>query len=97
MIRDAKIAGLVNRLVEHSPWMAMDVREYIEQIERRRDALLNLPNLVPTNWCDPLLTGPDSICGPPYDCRAIEKLLRGIQDRLRAAIADVEAALETKV
>jgi hypothetical protein len=44
-----------------------------------------LSDLVPTNWCDPLLTGPDAIKGPPYDGRAIEKLLRGVQDRIRAA------------
>lgn len=44
-------------------------------------------DLVPTNWCDPLLTGPEGIGKPPYDCRDIEKLLRGVQDRIRAAEA----------
>lgn len=39
---------------------------------------------VPTNWTDSLLTGKDGIKGPPYDCREIEKLLRGTQDRIRA-------------
>lgn len=44
-----------------------------------------LSDLVPTNWCDSLLTGPEGIGKPPYDCRHIEKLLRGVQDRIRAA------------
>lgn len=38
--------------------------------------------LVPTNWSDPLLTG-DGVARPPLDCRGIESLLRGIQDRIR--------------
>lgn len=36
---------------------------------------------VPTNWCDPLLTGP-GVGGLP--ARETEALLRGIQDRIRA-------------
>jgi len=44
-----------------------------------------LSDLVPTNWTDPLLTGPNGIGQPPYDCRQIEKLLRGVQDRIREA------------
>lgn len=40
-------------------------------------------NLVPTNWCDPLLTGPKAV-KLPLDQRGVEKLLRGIQDRIRA-------------
>ena len=39
-------------------------------------------NLVPTNWCDPLLTG-DGAARPPLNERDIEALLRGIQDRIR--------------
>lgn len=39
--------------------------------------------LVPTNWCDSLLTGKDA---PelPLGGREVEALLRGIQDRIRA-------------
>lgn len=39
--------------------------------------------LVPTTWLDELLTGKDA---PklPLDARAVEALLRGIQDRIRA-------------
>lgn len=38
---------------------------------------------VPGNWCDSLLTGPEAP-KPPLDHRAVERLLRGIQDRIRA-------------
>ena len=30
-----------------------------------------LSDLVPTSWIDPLLTGPDGIGDPPWDCRHI--------------------------
>lgn len=40
--------------------------------------------LVPTNWCDELLTGKDAPKGP-LDNRGVEQLLRGIQDRIRNA------------
>lgn len=36
---------------------------------------------VPTNWCDPLLTGPNVGDLP---ARETEALLRGIQDRIRS-------------
>ena len=39
---------------------------------------------VPTNWCDSLLTGPEGIGLPPYDCPKIERLLRGVQERIKA-------------
>lgn len=45
--------------------------------ERKRCA-----NLVPTNWCDPLLTG-KAAAKLPLGAREIEALLRGIQDRIR--------------
>ena len=38
--------------------------------------------MVPTNWCDALLTG-DGVARPPLGERSIEALLRGIQDRIR--------------
>jgi hypothetical protein len=38
--------------------------------------------LVPTNWCDSLLTG-DGVARPPLDGLGIEALLRGVQDRIR--------------
>ena len=39
---------------------------------------------VPMNWLDPLLTGPDAVGRVPYDCGAVEALLRGVRDRIRA-------------
>ena len=41
--------------------------------------------LVPTNWCDPLLTGKDGLGPQPWGCPQIEKLLRGIKARIDAA------------
>lgn len=38
---------------------------------------------VPTNWCDPLLTGPKAVSQGDWNGRHIEALLRGIQDRIR--------------
>lgn len=48
-----------------------------------------LSDLVPTSWLDPLLTG-ESAALPnvrrnTWNCRDIEALLRGIQDRIRTA------------
>jgi hypothetical protein len=38
---------------------------------------------IPTNWLDPLLTGPKAVIGrPPYDCRDIERLLGAIRKRM---------------
>lgn len=39
---------------------------------------------VPSNWLDPLLTGPEGIGPPPWNCPQIEKLLNGIKSRLLA-------------
>lgn len=39
---------------------------------------------VPTTWLDPLLSGPKGIGTGPWGERNVEKLLRGIQDRIRA-------------
>lgn len=42
---------------------------------------------VPSNWCDPLLTGPNkALLGEPgtWDCADIERLLNGIRERLAA-------------
>lgn len=36
---------------------------------------------VPTNWCDPLLSGKGSI-RVPADCPQIEKLLHGLRERI---------------
>ena len=40
--------------------------------------------VVPTNWCDSLLTGPKAVIGkPPYGCPDIERLLNALRERLR--------------
>lgn len=61
-------------------WEAARLLE-ADAAERQR-----MVDAVPTNWLDPLLTGDKGIGPPPYDCPAIEKLLRGIKARI-AAIA----------
>lgn len=42
---------------------------------------------VPTNWCDPLLTGDKAVFKQTekWDGHDIEALLRGVQDRIRRA------------
>jgi hypothetical protein len=48
---------------------------------------------IPTNWIDPLLTGPDAVIGkPPYGCPEIEALLRGIGTRMRRIVNERKGA-----
>lgn len=60
----------------------------VQHVKRTRRPNQRLSDLVPTNWCDPLLTGPDAALSKgkagKWDCRDIEALLRGIQDRIRS-------------
>jgi len=37
---------------------------------------------VPSNWCDPMLTGPDAVIGKVADCRPIEAVLRATKARI---------------
>lgn len=40
---------------------------------------------IPTNWLDPMLTGPQRVIGdPPYDCRDIERVLLAVRYRIEA-------------
>ena len=42
---------------------------------------------IPTNWIDPLLTGPEAVIGkPPYGCPEIEALLTGVSNRMRRIV-----------
>ena len=41
---------------------------------------------VPTNWLDPLLTGPDRVGNVPFGCPEIEKLLRAVRERVILAV-----------
>ena len=52
---------------------------------------------IPTNWTDPLLTGPEAVIGnPPYDCRDIERLLNAIRARTEWKSADAAAKKRRK-
>jgi hypothetical protein len=43
-------------------------------------------NELPTNWLNPLLTGPKAVVGkPPYGCPDIERLCKAIAERIRTA------------
>jgi hypothetical protein len=44
---------------------------------------------VPTNWVDPLLTGPRSLVPATVDCRVIESLLQAVRARILDANAKV--------
>jgi hypothetical protein len=52
----------------------------------RKQAIEDAAECVPTNWLDPLLTGPNAVIPKDLNItpRHIEALLRGIQDRIRA-------------
>ncbi len=39
---------------------------------------------VPSNWCDPMLTGPDAVIGKGVDCRPIEAVLAATKARILA-------------
>jgi hypothetical protein len=40
---------------------------------------------IPTNWCDPLLSGPKAVIGsPPYTGKDLENLVLGIRARIEA-------------
>jgi hypothetical protein len=55
-----------------------------------------LSDLVPTSWLDSLLTGPNAALPEvrvgKWNCRDIEALLRGVQDRIRAAESSPQGA-----
>ena len=44
---------------------------------------------VPMNWCDALLTGPESVM-VPLDCSGVERLLHGVAKRIRSVQKDGE-------
>ena len=47
---------------------------------------------IPTNWCDPMLTGPDRVSDfKTSDCRDIERVLLAVQACIRREIARREA------
>ena len=40
-------------------------------------------NCVPTNWLDPLLSGPDKVIPDGFDNRVVENLLKAVAARIR--------------
>jgi hypothetical protein len=43
--------------------------------------------VIPTSWCDPMLTGKDAvICQPPYSCADIERVMWTIKKRLEEVV-----------
>jgi hypothetical protein len=62
------------------------IRAELEKLRQRCEAA---EAAVPTNWCDPLLTGPNAALGPhagKWGCPDIERLLAGVRNRIKAAI-----------
>ncbi len=78
---------------EFSPWeRLLEVIETLEhmndektlRIQQLDDTLGKTPLLIPTNWCDPLLTGEDALLGkPPFNNGTIEQLFLALRARLR--------------
>lgn len=71
------------------------VAELMARVERLEQALREIPNAIPTNWLDSLLSGPDAVVrGLRYDSRDIELLLNALRERIvsiaRAALNDKE-------
>ena len=42
----------------------------------------DLLECIPTNWCDPLLTGDKKVLHGEFDCRDIERLLQALRKRM---------------
>lgn len=50
---------------------------------RDRRGLREIADVIPTNWVDPLLTGPAAvISNQPYTCKDIERLLLAVRVRV---------------
>ncbi len=63
--------------------VCVGVQRLIKAITEAEDH--ELISAIPSNWCDPLLTGKAAVIGDsPYNCMDIERLLNGIRDRLKA-------------
>lgn len=57
-----------------------------DEAARLRQALRDLPDLIPTSWLDSLLTGSSAVVGkPPYSGSDIEILLRAVKKRVADA------------
>jgi hypothetical protein len=75
--------------VDSTESILMVVRELAASEARLRQRCAAAEVAVPTNWCDPLLTGPNAALGPhagKWGCPDIERLLAGVRSRIKAAI-----------
>lgn len=60
------------------------IQKLTAERDRYREALEGADKTIPTNWLDPLLTGDRRVLkSGKHDCREVEALLRGVQNRLR--------------
>jgi len=62
-----------------------------KQAKRRRgqSASKAMLDAIPSNWLDPLLSGPKAVIGmPPYSGPDIERLLNAVRERVRQASND---------
>lgn len=55
-------------------------------VAQRDGGVTKALSAIPTNWCDPLLTGPDAALSPngKWGCPDIERLCDGIRKRIRS-------------
>ena len=81
------------RLIAAAPELLAECkaqRAELERLRAEREGLRKrLIACIPTNWCDPLLTGPDRVLPSDgkYNGTHIEKLLLGIKSRMEALTA----------
>lgn len=50
--------------------------------EGERKIAEDLLSCIPTNWCDPILTGDKAALHCEFDCRDIERLLQALRKRM---------------
>jgi len=88
------VSGCCETPVSHKCDTHDDGTDFSDIAAARREGVIEGLRLaekcVPTNWLDPLLTGPDAVLKKGHDNREIEALLRGVQDRVRAEIAKLK-------
>jgi hypothetical protein len=70
---------------ERCEWVLVDFLKQAAPAEAGLRALIEKE--WPTNWLDPLLTGPTAVIGkPPYGCPDIERLLNALKARILDAL-----------
>lgn len=70
-----------------APALARQVKALEAELEHAKSAI----NEIPTNWCDPLLTGKNAaLKNKPgaYDCKDIERLLLAIKENMERKISN---------